>query len=118
MPQPQPQPAQHGSYDKLSVCWTRLQQLIQNATKLACQLACRSGFSSSGDHHLAPWQVVKGPVTKHLPVGAERVGFTRTADATAKIPGFVDELRWQAGSPVLVLGAMAHGQLDITYIDR
>ena len=67
---------------------------------------------------MALLQVVKGPVTKHLPVGAERVGFTRTADATAKIPGFVNELRWQAGSPVLVLGAMAHGQLDITYIDR
>ena len=63
-------------------------------------------------------QVVKGPVTKHLPVGAERVGFTRTADGAAKLPGFVDDLRWQAGSPVLVLGAMAHGQLDITYVDR
>lgn len=62
-------------------------------------------------------QVVKGPVTKHLPVGAERLGFSRTQDL-AKIPGFVDELRWQAGTPVFVLGAMAHGQLDITYVDR
>ena len=63
-------------------------------------------------------QVVKGPVTKHLPVGAERLGFTRAAQGMAKIPGFVDELRWSAGPPVLVLGAMAHGQLDITYVDR
>ena len=90
-------------------------KLSRRPASVGCGQDPASGLKA--ELHVPP-QVVKGPVTKHLPVGAERLGFTRTAEAMAKIPGFVDELRWPAGPPVMVLGAMAHGQLDLTYVDR
>lgn len=62
-------------------------------------------------------KVIKGPVTKHLPVGATRLGLSRSADETVRLPAHFDNLSWSP-SPVLVVGAMAHGQLDITYVDK
>ena len=62
-------------------------------------------------------QVVKGPVTKHLPPDSLRIGFTRTAPDVVKLREFVDEL--EDGSPtVFVVGAMAHGKIDVSYTDR
>ena len=61
--------------------------------------------------------MIKGPITKHLPVGATRLGLSRTAEETVRLPAFYDSIPW-APPPVLVVGAMAHGHLDITYVDK
>ena len=62
-------------------------------------------------------QVVKGPVTQHLPAGARRVGFSRSAPDLVRLKDFVGQLP-DSTHAVFVVGAMAHGKLDITYVDQ
>lgn len=62
-------------------------------------------------------QVIKGPVTQHLPAGCPRVGFSRVAPELVKLKDFVQDLP-DATPAVFVVGAMAHGKMDITYVDQ
>ena len=62
-------------------------------------------------------QVIKGPVTLHLPPDSLRVGFTRTAPDVVKLHNFVAALPKDA-TPVFVIGAMAHGKVEVAYVDR
>lgn len=62
-------------------------------------------------------QVIKGPITKHLPVGAARIGLSRTAEETVRLPDFYKSVSFEP-TAVFVVGAMAHGHLDITYVDK
>ena len=62
-------------------------------------------------------QVIKGDVTRHLPPDAKRVAFSRVAPNLVKLKDFVQEL--PDGTPsVFVVGAMAHGKMDIAYVDH
>lgn len=61
-------------------------------------------------------QIVKGPVTLHLPAGARRVAFSRQAPDLVKLKDFVRELP-DATPAVFVVGAMAHGKIDASYVD-
>ena len=56
-------------------------------------------------------------MTQHLPAGARRVGFSRSAPDLVKLKDFTRELP-DATPAVFVVGAMAHGSLDITYVDQ
>eukprot|EP00959_Pyramimonas_sp_CCMP1952_P410027 8593288-Pyramimonas_sp.AAC.1 len=56
-------------------------------------------------------KVVKGPVTKHLPVGATRVGFSFSAPTVVPLPQFVTDIKPDS-STVFILGAFAHGKVD------
>ncbi|KAK9846377.1 hypothetical protein WJX81_002629 [Elliptochloris bilobata] len=62
-------------------------------------------------------KVIKGPVTKHLPPGCRRVGFSRTAPNLVAFREHVRALPDEP-PPVLVIGAMAHGQLEAAYVDE
>ncbi|KAK9798217.1 hypothetical protein WJX73_007869 [Symbiochloris irregularis] len=62
-------------------------------------------------------KVIKGPITKHLTVGAARIGLSRSAEETVKLPEFYSSISFEP-TAVFVVGAMAHGHLDITYVDR
>ncbi len=62
-------------------------------------------------------QVVKDDVTKHLPPGAKRVAFSRVAPDLVKLKEFVRELP-DGTTAVFVVGAMAHGKMDIAYVDQ
>ena len=55
-------------------------------------------------------QVVKGPVTKHLPADSNRIGFSRTAPNVSTLQEFADELEDDT-TPVFVVGAHAHGKV-------
>ena len=56
-------------------------------------------------------------MTKHLPADSFRIGFTRTAPEVVKLQDFVDTL--QEGSiPVFVVGSMAHGKVEVSYVDK
>jgi rRNA small subunit pseudouridine methyltransferase Nep1 len=65
-------------------------------------------------------RVIKGPVTKHLPAGARRVGFSHSADS------LVTMAQWAAALPdaalstpvVFVVGGFAHGVIDHSYCDE
>jgi rRNA small subunit pseudouridine methyltransferase Nep1 len=63
------------------------------------------------------WQVVKGPVTKHLPADSVRIGFTRTAPNVSRLQDFADELE-EDSTPVFVVGSHAHGKVDVSYTDK
>ena len=62
-------------------------------------------------------QVIKDDVTKHLPPGAKRVAFSRVAPNLVKLKDFVRELPDDTPA-VFVVGAMAHGKMDIAYVDQ
>ena len=62
-------------------------------------------------------QVIKGPVTQHLPAGCPRVAFSRVAPDLVKLKDFVADLP-EGVPPVFVVGAMAHGKLEVTYVDK
>ena len=62
-------------------------------------------------------RVVKGPVTRYFPVGAARVGFSRSSPTTQALPEMVAAM--DDGAPVVfVVGAFAHGKIDAPYVDR
>ncbi len=61
-------------------------------------------------------QVIKTPVTRHLPPNSRRIGFSHSAPAVAPILTYVQSLPEDA-CPVFVLGAFAHGKIDHSYCD-
>lgn len=62
-------------------------------------------------------QIVKGPVTKYFPANCERVGFSHSAPSIVTLREFVDKLPNDTPA-VFVVGAMAHGKVDVTYVDQ
>jgi rRNA small subunit pseudouridine methyltransferase Nep1 len=65
-------------------------------------------------------KVIKGPVAKHLPAGARRVGFSHSSE------NLVTMAQWAAGladadlaNPIVfVVGGFAHGVIDQSYVDE
>lgn len=62
-------------------------------------------------------KVVKGPVTKYFPPNCERVGFSHSSDTLVTLRDFVAKLP-DTTPAVFVVGAMAHGKIDVTYVDQ
>lgn len=62
-------------------------------------------------------QIVKGPVTKYFPPNCERVGFSHSAPSIVTLREFVEKLPNETPA-VFVVGAMAHGKVDVTYVDQ
>ena len=62
-------------------------------------------------------QVIKGPVTKYFPPGCRRVAFSRAAPNLVRLRDFVDKLT-DTTFPAFVVGAMAHGKMDVAYVDE
>jgi len=62
-------------------------------------------------------KVVKGPVTKYFPPNCERVGFSHSSSTLVTLRQFVDKLP-DTTPAVFVVGAMAHGKIDVTYVDQ
>lgn len=61
--------------------------------------------------------MIKGPVTKHLPVGCQRVGFSHSSQKLVALRDFVATI--PDDKPVVfVVGAFAHGHIDVTYTDE
>ncbi len=76
-------------------------------------------------------QVIKGPVTRVLPVGAIRVGMSHKAPdvislddlvalhgTTASAEQAAPSSSTPSGPIVFVVGAFAHGQIDYSYTDK
>ena len=61
-------------------------------------------------------KIIKNPISQHLPVGALRIGTSVEADLV-KIQDYVTLLPPE--EPICyVVGAHAHGQVEVDYIDR
>lgn len=62
-------------------------------------------------------RVIKGPVTKHFPLDAKRIGFSVNAKSLQPIHEYVKEL--PDNQPIVfVVGAFAHGKIDSSYVDE
>ena len=61
-------------------------------------------------------RVIKGPVGKHLPTGAHRVGFSRSAEKI--VPIHVHPAIDRTDPLVFVLGAFSHGHIDDGAVDE
>lgn len=61
-------------------------------------------------------RVVKQPVTRHLPIGARRVGLSFSASKVVKLHDYVAAVGSKS-TTVFVVGAMAHGKIEADYID-
>jgi len=70
--------------------------------------------STSGSLKLL--RVIKGPITKHFPVGCIKVGFSRESSNPFSFTSFVRTLS-DDSQVVLVVGALAHGTIDLAYVE-
>ncbi|GFH26120.1 WD_REPEATS_REGION domain-containing protein, partial [Haematococcus lacustris] len=71
--------------------------------------------SSPSAPSLGAVQVVKGPVTKYLPLDCLRLGFSWAADKRVEMEEYVHEL--PDGKPIVfVVGAFAHGKIDAPWV--
>ena len=99
-------------------------QLLQ---KLSVRAAGGNGSATGGGSGKL-LQVVKQPVTRHLPVGARRIGLSATAPVLSqdKLAAHITSLNPDpipSSSPsliptVFVIGSMAHGRIDESYVDE
>ena len=64
-------------------------------------------------------KVIKHPITKHLPVNVPRVGFSFSSETIVRFQDYVTSQKKRLDSVgiVYVLGAMAHGKIDMSYTD-
>lgn len=62
-------------------------------------------------------QVIKGPVTKYLPVGATRIAFSHKANEVKDMFEYVTDLP-QDSPIVFIVGAFSTGKVDTDYADR
>jgi len=61
--------------------------------------------------------VIKNPVTDHIPVGCVKIGTSHSAKNLVHLPDFVKTL--PSDTPIVfVIGAMAHGKVNVDYIDQ
>jgi len=70
--------------------------------------------ASNGSQKLL--KVVKGPVTKYFPVGAQRVGFSHKSDTIVPLQTFVKRLPIES-HVIFAVGGMARGKINAPYID-
>lgn len=62
-------------------------------------------------------KIIKGPVTKHLPLDCKRIGFSFSAPQTKAFHQYVQSLE-DTRPIVFVVGAFAHGKIDNSYCDE
>ncbi|XP_012437802.1 uncharacterized protein LOC105763941 [Gossypium raimondii] len=61
-------------------------------------------------------RVIKNPVTNYFPVNSRKIGFSYSSDKLAKMRKYVDAVGDDVNL-VFVVGAMAHGKIEVDYID-
>lgn len=61
-------------------------------------------------------KVVKQPVTRHLPLGARRIGMSYSAPKVVQLRDYITATK-EASPLVFVVGAMSHGKIEVDYID-
>ncbi|XP_078065098.1 ribosomal RNA small subunit methyltransferase NEP1-like, partial [Mustelus asterias] len=59
-------------------------------------------------------RVIKNPITDHLPVGCRKIGTTFHTEEVVRIQDLVPKEE----SVLFVIGAFAHGSVDVDYTER
>lgn len=91
---------------------TRIPRTFKRFAGLMVQLLHKYSVRAS-DNALKLLKVIKNPVTNHLPVGCKKIGMTFKAKEMKNPKTLVP-----ADDPiVVVIGAMAHGQIKADYVE-
>lgn len=61
--------------------------------------------------------MIKGPVTKYLPLQCKRIGFSFAANKRVPLHEYVAGLSDEA-PVVFVVGSFAHGEIDAPWVDE
>jgi len=61
-------------------------------------------------------RVIKNPVTKYLPVGSRKIGFSRSSDKLIDMQKHI-ATHCNESDTVFVIGAMSHGKIECDYIE-
>ncbi|KAG2425742.1 hypothetical protein HYH02_014958 [Chlamydomonas schloesseri] len=95
---------------------TRIPRTIKRFSGLMVQLLQKLSIrATNGPDKLM--KVIKGPVTKHLPLNCKRVGFSFAAEKHVAIHEYVAGLE-DSGPIVFVVGAFAHGKIEAPWVDE
>lgn len=92
---------------------TRIPRTFDRFCGLMVQLLHKlSIHASDGPQKLL--KVIKNPVTDHLPTGCRKVGTSFHSDNLVKLKDVIPKEE----PIVLVVGAMAHGSIDVSYVEE
>ncbi|PRD24498.1 UNVERIFIED_CONTAM: Ribosomal RNA small subunit methyltransferase NEP1 [Trichonephila clavipes] len=92
---------------------TRIPRTFRRFAALMVQLLFKFKIrSSEGTHKLI--QIIKNPITDHLPSGCKKICMSFSAEKCVN----ARELVPQDNPIVIVIGAMAHGQVDANYTEE
>lgn len=61
-------------------------------------------------------RVIKNPVTQYFPLNSRKIGFSYSSEKLVKMKDYVKTV-YDDTNLVFVVGAMAHGKVDVDYID-
>ncbi|RWS06471.1 ribosomal RNA small subunit methyltransferase NEP1-like protein [Dinothrombium tinctorium] len=93
---------------------TRLPRTFKRFANLMVQLLHKLGIrSTNGPNKLL--RVIKNPITSHLPVGCRKIG---TSFQSKKLVHPKDLVPTDENPVAIVIGAMAHGQADVDYVEE
>eukprot|EP01096_Ripella_sp_DP13-Kostka_P002484 TRINITY_DN13326_c0_g1_i1.p1 TRINITY_DN13326_c0_g1~~TRINITY_DN13326_c0_g1_i1.p1 ORF type:complete len:228 (+),score=96.43 TRINITY_DN13326_c0_g1_i1:36-719(+) len=96
---------------------TRIPRTFKRFSGLMVQLLHKMSIrAADGDEKLL--QIVKNPVTDHLPLSAIRIGLSAKAEKLTKIDDYVmDQI--PADKPVVfVVGAFSQGEIEVDYVSE
>lgn len=95
---------------------TRIPRTFRRFSGLVVQLLHKlSVHAVNGPEKLLT--VVKNPVTQYFPVGCKRIGTSVNAKQLVRIDEFVVDAIGKDDQAVFVIGAMAHGKVEVDYTD-
>lgn len=95
---------------------TRIPRTIKRFSGLMVQLLQKLSIrATNGPDKLM--KVIKGPVTKYLPLSCRRVGFSFSAAKRVALHEWVAELD-DSKPVVFVVGGFAHGKIDASWVDE
>eukprot|EP01134_Creolimax_fragrantissima_P003874 CFRG3874T1 len=95
---------------------TRIPRTFKRFSGLMVQLLHKLSIrSSNGPEKLL--KVIKNPITDHLPNNCRRIGLSHKAPKTVRIGEFITTIP-QDEPVVFVIGGMAHGSIDVDYVDQ
>ncbi|CAG7827847.1 unnamed protein product [Allacma fusca] len=92
---------------------TRIPRTFKRFAGLMVQLLLKFSIRAS-DGPMKLLKVIRNPVTDHLPVGCRKLGTSVTSEKLTKPV----DIPQDDGPVVIVVGAMAHGKVNVDYIEE
>jgi len=96
---------------------TRIPRVYNRFAGLMVQLLHSLSISAKGKSAAKLLKVIKNPITDHLPTGCPRIGTSYGAKKSVKLRDYLPKVATDQPL-VVVVGAIAHGAIDIDYTQQ